>query len=217
MSLKRKLLGLVLFASLATAAFVVVTASANQKGHFATGVDIAEIFGTENTTHTVEFSVENWGSTGVICNSTKWEETTSAKLENSITFFPKFSGCRTTGGIVDSVKINSNGCALLLFAAEGTTESTEQTGQIDCAGGKPIEIVHGSCTITISAQAISTGITYTKITFNFKKAITADFNAKITVKPDGSCGSATTVGKITGSMTLHAALPKSSSIDYEVT
>ncbi len=217
MSLKQRLLGLALLASLATAAFVVVTASANNReGHFTTpGVGVAEIFGTENTTHTVEFSVENWGK-GVICNGTKWEITTSLENENELPFFANFAECRTTGGTPGEVKIKRNGCALSLFAAKETTDATEQTADITCTSGS-IEISHGSCTVTVPAQTKLTGITYTKTTFNTTKAITVDFNVKIAIKLDGSCGTAKAAGTLTGSMTLHAAKPGGPSIDFVTT
>jgi hypothetical protein len=217
MSLKQKLLGLALLASLATTVFVAVTASASKRdGHFTTpGVNNAEIFGTENTLHTVEFNIENWGK-GVICNSTKWEIETTKEEETELPFFANFAGCRTTGGTAGEVKINRNGCALILFAVKGTTDATEQTADISCTSGS-IEIIHGACTVTVPAQTKLTGITYTKTTFFGAKAFTVDFNAKIAVKLDGFCGTAKPAGTLTGSLTLHAAEKGGSTTEFEIT
>jgi len=215
MSLKRKLLGLAVLASLATAAVVVVNASANQEGRwFTPGNEKTEVYLVENATHTLEYSVEGV-TPGYICNQTEWVSMSEHETEPSQDFFAKkTTECRTTGGIPGSVTFKSNGCALALYVAKETTETTEQTAQIICGAGNQMEIVHGACTITIPSQAAQAAVTYTKIVFNLKKAITAHFNLKLTIKGDGTCPKGTgTTGKLSGSVTIDAVNPLS--VDLE--
>lgn len=215
MSLKRKLLGLAVLASLATAAFVAVTASANQEGHFATPGQKsgAEVFLVENGTDRLEYSAEGV-TPGIVCNKTEWKVNTEKETEPDLPFFPKLEECLTTGGTPGSVKIKTNGCAVLLYAAKGTTDSTEQTADISCGVSGQMEITDLACTITIPSQTGLTGITYTKITFNGKKALTAHFNAKIAIKADGVCPKGiTNVGKISGSAIIDAGAPGSTDLE----
>jgi hypothetical protein len=218
MKLKQKLLGIALLASLATVTVVVVTASATKGGLFETpGNKKSEVFLVENATHTLEYSLEGVASSGMICNTTVWKGMMEAEAEAALTIVPeKLADCRTTGGIPGSVKFKPNGCALLLYAAKGTTDSTEQTAELSCGVGGQMEIIHGACTITVASQQGLTGITYTKIKFNSKDALTAHFNTKIAIKADGFCPAGTgTVGKISGSVTIDAVIP--TSVDLVIT
>lgn len=202
MSRKGKFLGLGLLAALAAAAFVGVTASANQEGHFVTtGNEQATIFGTEKG-HTLEWKVDGLGD-GIICNDATWEWLTDHETETALVFDPTFKGCRTTGQ-QQSFEIKRNSCLFWFYAAKGTTDQTEQTAKLDC-GTNPMEILHPGCTVTVPGQSVLTGITYTKITFSGKSAITADFNVKVNVQTDGPvCPKGQKTGTLAGSILFEA-------------
>jgi hypothetical protein len=203
MKLMRKLLGLGLLASLAAVAFVVVTASANQEGHFVTtGSQKAEVLGTEKG-HTLEWTVDGIGGVGIICNDAKWDALTDNETEQELVFDPSFKECRTTGQ-PPSFEIKRNSCLFVFYVAKGTTSATEQTAKLDCGSGK-LEILHPSCTITVPGQSIPTGITYTKTTFGGKSVITADFNVKLNMETDGPfCAKGQKTGKLEGSILFEA-------------
>lgn len=203
MTLKRKLLGLGLLASLAAVALVAVTASANQEGHFVTtGSASAHVIATEKG-HTLEFTLDGFNG-GIICNDIKWDALTDNETEIDLVFDPSLKECHTTG-LPPSFEIKRNGCNFVFYVAKGTTNSTEQTAKLDCGGGKPIEIPHPNCLITVPGQSIQTGITYTKVTLDDKSAITADFNVQLTMEADGPvCAKGLKTGKIEGSFLIEA-------------
>lgn len=203
MSRKGKLLGLGLLASLAVVAFAVVTASANQEGHFATtGSQEANVLGTEKGTHTLEWTLDGFAA-GVICNDVKWDAKIENEKDSTLVFDPTFKECHTTGQ-PPSFEIKRNTCLFLFSAAKGTTDATEQTAKLDCGSGK-LEILHPGCTITVPTQSVASGITYTKVTVDKKSAITADFNVKVTVEPDGAlCNKGQKAGKLEGSILFEA-------------
>jgi hypothetical protein len=202
MSLKSKLLGLALLASLVAAAFAVMTASANQEGHFVTpGNAQATILGTEKG-HTLEWKVDGLGD-GIICNDATWEWLSDQETETSLLFDPTLKGCRTTGQ-QQSFEIKRNTCLFHFYAAKGTTDQTEQTAKLEC-GSNSLEILHPGCTVTVPSQSVLTGITYTKVTFDKKNAITADFNVKVNVQTDGPvCPKGQKTGQLVGSILFEA-------------
>jgi hypothetical protein len=213
---KRKLFGLGLLACSAAVAFVAVTASANQEGHFVTaGTNVANVVGTENLNHTLEWTIDGLGG-GIICNSGKWDLQTSKETENELVIEPVLQQCRTTGD-PPSFNFKVNGCKFWLFAAKGTTDATEQTAKLECSV-KPMEIPHPVCTITVPGQANLTGITYTKITFNGKSAITMDFKVKLAMEAHGAfCGAAKKTGVLEGSLRIKAFNLSNQPVDITVT
>jgi hypothetical protein len=206
MSRKRKLLGLALLAALAAAAVVVVTASANNReGKWITpGVKAADIAGIEKFSHTMEFSLEGIVAPGIVCETAEWDTNTLLEEEPFLEIFPTLAKCKTTGGTAGQVTIKPNGCSLDLYVAKGTIATTEQTADIICHLGAPMEITHAGCTITINTQKNLTGITYKAIN-EFVPAITASFNVKLAVAADGlTCPKGITGAKWAGSLTFEA-------------
>lgn len=205
MKLKRKFLGLGLLACSAAVAFAVVTASANQEGHFfTTGSKKANVLSTEKGAHTLEWTVDGLAGVGIICNDATWDMQTMNEKETELAFDPVFKDCHTTGQPAPFFEIKRNNCLIVLYVAKGTTDATEQTAKLDCGSGK-LEILHPSCTITIPGQSISTGITYTKATFGGKSTITADFNVKLNMETDGpTCAKGQKTGKLAGSIRFEA-------------
>jgi hypothetical protein len=204
MSLKRKLLGLAVLASLATVAFVVVTASANNReGNWITpGVGAADITGLQSLNHIMEFSLEGIGANGITCGTSEWDTTTSAEKSKFLKIIPKLANCKTTSA--GAVTINVNGCSLELYVAIGTISTTEQTADITCPAGVSMEIIDASCTVTIGTQTNLTGITYKDIT-PFETGVTGTFNVKLAVKADGAtCPKGITGGKLSGGLIFEA-------------
>jgi hypothetical protein len=93
MSLRRKLLGLAVLASLATVAFVVVTASANNReGKWVTpGVAAADITGLQTLNHIMEFSLEGIGANGITCGTSQWDTTTGEEESSFLKIVPKLA------------------------------------------------------------------------------------------------------------------------------
>jgi hypothetical protein len=173
MSLKLKALGLGLLAVLSVSAFAVMNASANNKGHVVTtGLAHATIEGTETGTHTTEFTLHGLEG-GIVCDEIKYEGTTVAETSNDITITPIYNKCHTTGSATN-IPVHVNGCSYTFTVAEKTTDSTEQTVDLICPVGKAIEITHPNCTITVGAQTITTGVTYTTLFENGHHTITLD-------------------------------------------
>jgi hypothetical protein len=207
MSLKRKLLGLVLLAAMAVASLVVMSASAsNREGHWATPVAKAQITGFEKPTHTMEFSLEGVVAKGIVCEVGQWDTTTNEKTPSSLEIIPTLDKCKTTSGTAGEVKIKVNACVFDLFVAKGTTATTEQTADIACPLG-PMEITHLGCTITIGSQNNLTGITYKDVKLT-ETAVTGSFNVKLAAKADGAtCAKGITGAKLSGALTFEAFDP----------
>lgn len=202
MNLKRKLPTMAVLAVLATVAFVVVTASANNReGKWKTvGAKAADVYGVQNLTHGLEFSVEGIVSTPIYCETSQWDSKTSEEETEFLHIIPTLDKCKTTsaGGVTIAV----NACSLNLYVAKGSTEVTEQTADIDCLAGVPMEIVDGLCKITIDDQNELTGITYKPIEKNEK--ITASFNVKLAISTDGTCVKGITGAKLSGALIFEA-------------
>jgi len=204
MSLKRKLLGVAVIAALVIVAFVVVSASANNReGKWKTvGAKGADVYGIQSLTHSVEFSVEGIVSTPIYCATSQWDSKLSEEEEETefLHIIPTLDSCKTTSA--GAVTVADKACSFNLYVAKGSTEATEQTADIDCLAGVPMEIVDGLCKITINSQKALTGITYKPISNNEK--ITASFNVKIAVSTDGTCAKGITGGKLSGALIFEA-------------
>jgi hypothetical protein len=207
MNVNRKLLGLALVAALAaTASIIVMSASANNReGKWITpGVKAADITGIEKFTHTMEFSLEGVVAPGIVCETAQWDTNTMLEQEEFLEIFPTLAKCKTTNGTAGQVTIKHNGCSLNLYVAKGTIATTEQTADIICHLGAPMEITHAGCTITINTQKSLTGITYKNI-IEFQPKVTASFNVKLAVAADGlTCAKGITGVKLAGSLTFEA-------------
>jgi hypothetical protein len=172
MSLKLKVLGLGLLATLAMSAVTVMNASATSTGHFTSDSvnETTTIVGSENATHFTEFSIH--GLTGIVCTETTYHGTFAGNTSTHLTIIPHYTTCHTTGGPHD-VNIDVNGCSFTF------TPGHQGTVHVDCPVGKAIVITHPNCEITIPAQTVgtaATGVTYTTDTENNKHTITLHAN-----------------------------------------
>ena len=205
MSIKQKVLGLGLFASVAVASFATVTASANNReGHFVTtGTAVTIIRSTEPAPDKLEWEIHGWGP-GIVCDKHNSEVQNEKETENELIIFMEVADCYTTGTAI-KFPITAKSCPMWFFAAKGTTAATEQTVKFECI--QPIEIHHPGCTIRIPAQDNLTTVTYTQIMLNGKHAITIDMNVKYTAHFEaGACTALGTVktGTLKGSFVVEA-------------
>ncbi|HEX9967622.1 MAG TPA: hypothetical protein VGB06_06725 [Solirubrobacterales bacterium] len=156
MSTKLKVLGLGLLAIMATSAFAVMNASATPSGHFVSAANHTIIFGSENATHQVKFSVE--GGNTIECKKVEYHGTTETATVTEITIKPTYAECQTTGGAANSIPVTVNDCDYV-FSSQGTR--IHGTVTVNCPVGKAIEIHHPNCTITVGTQhALGGGIAY---------------------------------------------------------
>lgn len=182
MSIKLKILGLGLFAVLATTAFA-VNAGAKVGGHFVHEgpEDHVTITGVEATDqpHSLEF-IEVGAAAGqeIVCHVATYHGTVTAKTTDTVTITPSWSNCTTgtkTNGT--SFEVHENGCDFTF--ASGVTGESHHTVELTCPGAKKyVEITHPNCGIRITAPQTFKAITYTTIIVNDKHALTMNVTAK---------------------------------------
>lgn len=178
MSLKLKILGLGVFAVLATSALAVMNASATVSGHFAHDADggHATIKGFENgihSAHSLSFQrtvtdeqtgQKVFSGAAIVCNEATYEGTVTSAITNLIQVAPVYKACITTGTEV-KVEVTPNGCTYTFHSnknASTHTPTEKATVTVDCPSEKAIEIHHPNCTSTVGAQQLS-GATYTTV------------------------------------------------------
>lgn len=178
MSHKLKALGLGLLAAMAISAFAVMSAAAEDGGHFTSEVDEVVVTGTENATHFTTFAVT--GLTGIVCTKASYsglvnETDTTAE---GVTVTPKYEECHTEDEAQTPTPVHTNGCDYLFTVSKNSQK--HNTVHLKCPGVKKfIDITHPSCTLTIPEQTIN-GVVY-KTTFeNGKHAITLESTASVT-------------------------------------
>jgi len=159
MSLKLKVLGLGLLATLAMSAVAVMNASATSTGHFTSDSPngLTTVEGFEGGSHFTELSSHGLEG-GIVCDEATYDGTITGNTTTHITIIPHYTKCKTTGGTPGEVTVDVNGCSFTF------TPGHHGTVHIDCPVGKAIEITHPNCTITIPAQTVGTavkGVTYT--------------------------------------------------------
>jgi len=191
MSLKLKVLGLSLLATIALSAVAVVKVAANGEGHLVSELTHTDIEGFGIAPHRVHFVLHGF-SEEVGCDTTTYRATaiSANKTVSELVVTPGYGKCYTTpNGEPGSVQIHVNGCTYKFTIAKGTTDNTEQTVHLQCPMGQAIVITHPNCTITVHPQTINTGITYTKIVNQFtgKDELTVDANAQFTLTRHGVC------------------------------
>jgi hypothetical protein len=185
--------------TLAGSATLVLNASANGLGHFVTTGSPAAIIkghatnvsGGPHNFHVVSHGLE--GEMG--CDSRFFTATTSAETTTSLTVTPQYERCYTTPGPWTQerdIPIDMNGCIFTFTVAQGTTDSTEQTGHLLCPAAKKIEATHKQigCTLAVHPQTFNTDLTYTKKTNpgTGKHEITLDVNVQFsTTRHGGLC------------------------------
>jgi|SRR6187549_178407 len=214
MSGKSKALGLGLVATLAIAAIASVSASAEVTGHFIVEGGDANLVGTENATHNSQFSVE--GGTPIECLNDSYEGFGGSETLAGFTLVPKYPTCKTAGAANHEVTITPNGCRYTLKA----TEKVHATFWILCPEGKPMEIHHPNCTITIQEQNLS-AVSYTTLLENTKHALTVNLTVEnITAHYHGGACiflGTTHKGALKGSFTIKALDTAGKQVNLTVT
>jgi hypothetical protein len=177
MSLKLKVLGLGLLATLAMSAVTAMNASATSTGNFHSDAASGNtnIVGSEIPTlahpspHRTELS--SHGLEGrIVCEEATYNGTVTGPTTKHITIIPHYTTCKTQTQ-AHNVTVHVNGCSFTF------TPGHKGTVHIDCPVGKSIEITHPNCTIKITPQTID-GVLYTAETdaVTGKKNITLDAN-----------------------------------------
>ncbi len=189
MNAKLKAVGVGVLAALIVSALAVMSASANEKGHFvSTGTSHVEIVGVEapKTAHTHHF--KDLAAPGPIgCDKVSYTGKTAAETVISINVAPSYTNCYTTEEPEVKVPISVNGCTYTFTVAQNTTDNTEQTAHLLCPVGKALEIHHPDCTITILPQTINTGITYVTQFEDGKHTLTLKTNINLSITRHGLC------------------------------
>jgi hypothetical protein len=222
MSFKLKAFGLSLLATMAVAIGGAVNTSAEGGGHFVLekAHSHMEWFPSSDTNHQWHLAFH-----GLIdevgCDVTQVTATTTSQTVESIVPVPKYEQCTTTGDET-RVSIHYNGCLSTYTVAKGTGDPTEQTVHLLCPAGKAIMVTHPNCTISISPQTATGGLTYTNKTdpTTGKHEVTLDARVQHSITRHGLCqfiaptnGTATT----RGSLTLQAFDTEGSQIDLTAT
>ena len=209
MSLKLKVLGLSLIATVALSAVAVMNASANGEGHLvttgATGATVEGHVSTPPAAHNLHFRMHGFnGEIG--CHKQTHVATIAGETAESLTVTPTYSECGTTPNT--DVTVTVNGCTYTFTVAKGSIDATEQTAHLFCPAGKAIEVHHPNCTVTIHPQTTTTGLTYTQKTnaATLKHEITMDVNVEFNITRHGACQLFGTNGKgtLVGSVTVTA-------------
>lgn len=178
MSIKLKALGLGLLAVLATSAFAAMNATAETGGHFVHHgpTNHATVVGEETlgTEHTLDFISE--GGSEIGCTVADYHGTVAAKTVESITIFPTWEECYTTGSTT-KFDVDENGCWFTFTIGRKGQTAPHHTVHLLCPTGETIEITHPSCRIHIPPQTL-TGVTYKEDEVGGKKAITLESTVK---------------------------------------
>ncbi|HEX3240555.1 MAG TPA: hypothetical protein VHR18_10530 [Solirubrobacterales bacterium] len=161
-----------------------IGASAASAAEFHSAVHPQEIHGTQTTGHVFTTNAGTF-----TCKKATFTGGTSAKTSATLTLAPDYNECTIFGFI--NMPVHENQCAYVFYAT-GTTE-------VECPGGKPIEITAPFCTTTIGPQHIATGLSYTNNAGKTDVVITT--NIKTDLDYD-ECGTARTNGSYTGTSTV---------------
>jgi hypothetical protein len=218
MSLKLKALGLSLVAAMAVSAFAVMSASANEKGHFVSDVAHTVLKGTEGPGGAHRLHLTNHKGEGPLgCDEASYTATTTTATVTSLTVSPSYAKCYTTPGAPgwtpeNDIPVTVNGCTYTFTVAEKTVNTTEQTVHLLCPAGKKIEVHHPNCTVDIHPQTIvpeanKPTVTYTDIEnpITKKREITLDANVTFSITRHGLCQfvlPTNDFGKLIGSATF---------------
>lgn len=184
MSIKLKVFGLGLLATMAMGAFAVMNATATTGGHFVSSVAHTTIVGNENSTHQLELTLSGLEG-GIVCDEASYAGTTTNATETQIDITPSYAKCHTTTGEPGSVVVKPNGCIYRFTVAPGDPATTENTVDLVCPAGVSLEIVHPSCTIAIASQNNLKSVTYTTVVESGVHAITLHANASFAVGFEG--------------------------------
>ncbi len=179
MSLKLKVLGLGLLATLAMSAVAVMNASATSSGHFisdaADGHTIVNQSIEPESPHGFNVSVEG-GS--IECDEANVQGTATTNTLTAVEGIMTLGKCHTTGSEPGTTVVHMNGCS-----GRGTSNSSGTgTGHLLCPAGKTVVVTHPNCTITVPPQSGVGGFTYTNVNDGSKHTITVDVNLQYAVQ-----------------------------------
>jgi hypothetical protein len=145
-------------------------ASAETGGHFTSEAAHTTLSGSETSTHKTKVTGD--GLEGFInCNQVSYSGTVNATTVSELQLTPSYSGCGTEGTST-AVTFTPNGCSYILTI--GKSASGDNTLDVACPTGKALEIHHPNCGITVPAQTGLSGVAYTEVVENGKRALTVD-------------------------------------------
>jgi len=174
MSLKLKFLALGVLAIVATSAFTVMNASAEDQpeSHFTSEVDHVIVKGTDafGSDHALQFHGESGDA--ITCTHATYHGTVDEldTTTQAIQVRPHYTNCATSSGAWGSVTVHvPAGCGTNVYEF---TSGNPGTIHVNCQ----ITITHPNCTIRVPVQTVN-GATYTQVTEENKHAITLDIHA----------------------------------------
>ena len=181
MTTRLKALCLGLLSVLAVTAFGVMSAVAEDGGHFESEVAHTTIKGTETPAtgvHTLHFRRQGTAEE-IGCTEASYTGTTTNATETGITVTPSWSKCYTTPNGTE-FEVHENGCHFIFTIGKST--KIDHTVHLKCPIGKKIEITHPNCNITVGEQTLGgeagNGVVYKTVTEEGKHAITLEVTVK---------------------------------------
>lgn len=158
MNRKLKALGAALLAAMAFSAVAVVSAPAEDGGHFVADEDPATIDATElGDSHVFTAS-----GIAIECTHTTFEAPNDpAQTETEVTIVPVYTDCYLGAHeSANEVQVTMNSCDFNFTVS--TEPAVDNTVHVDCENGDAIEIhtsILGNCTLDIPAQTVG-GVSY---------------------------------------------------------
>jgi hypothetical protein len=150
----------------------------------------------------------------VTCSGATYSGSATGTPAASVTLEPAYTGCHLIFIFTFNVTIDTNGCAYEFTVQGGVNANNEGEVDIECPGGKAIEVTAPGCTITIAPQTGLRTITYTN-KGNASPAKEMDITADLSitgityeehnVAPNNTCASSTshtTNGTYVGAATV---------------
>lgn len=205
MSLKLKMLGLGMIATLAMSAAVAMNATAETGGHFTLGATHTTITGQQVVV--IEFIDAEVGI-AISCKKATFSGTVSATTVTEITIFPTYSECSSSLGVAH---ITMDECHYTFTIGKKSTN--HNTVHLICPVGHLSQIhqtsAFGTCTYTLKAQTPTGGVAYTTGGTGQTHDITADLTVSgvHAERHGGPCAivpTTTTKSELKGTMTIQA-------------
>jgi hypothetical protein len=178
--------------------------SANEKRHKGGfGAEAEHVVLTRSANTTQKFTPSPGGAT-VECTTMSIDNATaqsSSTAVETVEFEPTYSNCEPLLGA--AVTVSTNGCKYVLHLA---SEKTSGSADIECPGGKPMEIKVGAlCTYTIGTQTGLNIVNYSNTGSGATREVVAAPNltgVTSTRLGSKSCAAGTKEGTYTGEITI---------------
>jgi hypothetical protein len=181
MSVKVKVGGAALLASMAVAVSAAASVSATTGGHFVSEVGHTSVsaVGDEASSNFVA------GGTKYGCLKTEYPATATSGTVTEVVVSPVIEGC-TSKEAGSSLVIDLNGCNVRVKI--GKLASEENTVELNCPSEKQVELTASNCTMKVPPQSVGGGVAYTTTTANEKHALTVDVSVNFTAhRESGVC------------------------------